>query len=173
MKQIFFDNFPLPSETCFCFSWSSSFPWGCTDSLGFLYQGRTVCIAWAVVTFLLLTWVLCIQLPSSCQGAEFPSEFPSPRREVWSSSASDSCFSLVLAISGDREATSLCFYPVLLLLQHSFGSTWSRRLKRYLEVGLSPLKEAFREWRSFTCSSSFLLPFPTDLDCFPIYFLFD
>lgn len=86
-------------------------------------------MAWAVLTFRLLTWVLCIQL---LQGAEFPSEFPSPRREVWSS-ASDSCFSLVLAISGDREAARVCFYPVPLLLQHSFRSTWSRRLKRYLE----------------------------------------
>ena len=149
LKQIFFANFPLPSEILFCFSWTSRFPWVCADSLGFLHLKGTVCMFWAVLTFLLLIWVLCIMLPSSCQGAEFPAEIPSPKREVWSS-ASDSSFSLVLAISGDSEAAKLCFYPVPLLLQHSLRSTWSRRLKKYLEVGLGPLKEAHREWRGFT-----------------------
>ena len=93
---------------------------------------------------------------------------------VWSSPASDSSFSLVLAVFGDREAAGLCFYSVPLLLQCAFRSTWSRRLKRHMEAGLGPLREAHKEWRGFTwSSSSFLLPFPTDLVGFPIYFLFD
>lgn len=93
---------------------------------------------------------------------------------VWSSQASDSSFSLVLAVFRDREAAALCFYSVPLLLQHALRSTWSRRLKRHMEAGLGPLKEAHKEWRDFTwSSSSSLLTFPTDLGGFPIYFLFD
>lgn len=110
-RWIFFGTFPCPSESWFCFLQSSRLFWGFTWApSGFSASGGASVDGAGYVGLPTASVTVVYLLPSPCQDAEWPSV---PPFWPW---ASDSSFSWALVVFGDREASRLFLYPVLLAL---------------------------------------------------------
>lgn len=110
-RWIFFGTFPCASESWFCFLQSSRLFWGFTWApSGFSASGGAGVGGAGYVGLPTASVTVVYLLPSPCQDAEWPSV---PPFWPW---ASDSSFSWALVVFGDREASRLFLYPVLLAL---------------------------------------------------------